>query len=171
MSKLIGIIVVIALVPAPAFANGTLTPKAKHLRVQVIKTHGKRAPGRDIIRYGLRNGKKPSNHQKAKYIRQLRSILNPPPSRAVVLIPPTRLPAGVASVGLLPSCADESAGNYSTGPANTNPSGATGRWQEMPMHRQPGGLCYGLDLSPSGQDRCASIIYAHQGAGAWTACG
>jgi hypothetical protein len=138
----------------------------------------RRKPGLDICRYGMKHGKKPSRLQKVRYLHTLQRLKNPPTSPAVTASvavansQPAVSPqsAGAAS-GVLPACASESGTNYSTGPDNTNPSGATGRYQEMPEHRQPGGVCYGIDLSPTGQDKCAVLIYRSQGAGAWVGCG
>jgi hypothetical protein len=162
-----------------------LCRKANELRRLVIKKQGKRAPGRDICQFGMTNGKRPTKQQKLNYKLTLHRMAYPPP---VVVIPataptptsptattssaPTNTGPATPSSSSLPGCASESGTNYSTGPENTNPTtGATGRYQELPMHRQPGGLCYGIDLSPGGQDRCASIIYGAQGAGAWVGCG
>lgn len=78
---------------------------------------------------------------------------------------PTYSGGGASGV---PACASESGTNYSTGSDNTNPSGATGRYQILPSTAAG----YGCNLStPAGQDACASVIYAHQGAGAWVGCG
>lgn len=172
-------------VPAvtPAAANAAESAAARHtdriLRHKVIKLHGKRAPGCDLVKRQCRAHPNPNHRQIRKYFETLRRMVMP--QRAAIVLhtaPPYQPPAGTASLrtstgaGGLPGCADESAGNYSTGSENTNPSsGATGRWQEMPMHRAPGGICYGDDLSPAGQDRCAAKIYASQGSGAWVGCG
>jgi hypothetical protein len=170
--------------------------QAKVLRPRVVKRLGARAPGRDIVRWGVVVGhgvRRPTVAELRRYVGVLDRMVHPV---AVVRAAYTRvvstntsantstgqgegvrrIDSGAATSGGgaagLPACASESGSNYSTGPGNTNPStGATGRYQEMPMHRQPGGLCYGMDLSPRGQDRCASRIYAAQGSGAWVGCG
>jgi hypothetical protein len=178
----------------------TLCDKARFVRRAVVKKYtkeytqrfgkklgkkrAKRKPGRDVCRYGLKHGKNPTTDQTARYLRTLRRLKNPPrPSvQPATTIPAATTPQPVASpqssgavsgaaTGTLPSCASESGTNYSTGPGNTNPSGATGRYQEMPEHRQSGGICEGLDLSPGGQDECAVRIYRSQGSGAWVGCG
>ena len=157
----------------------TICVKAYAVRQAVIKKHGKRAPGRNICRFGMSGGKKPTLSQKVRYLNTLRRLVKPPvlstPSvvQAAVSFPQQAVSSAPSSTstGVLPACASESGTNYSTGPDNTNPSGATGRYQEMPMHRQAGGVCYGIDLSPAGQDRCAVLIYQAQGAGAWVGCG
>jgi hypothetical protein len=76
--------------------------------------------------------------------------------------------ASASGGGGVPACASESGTNYSTGADNTNPSGATGRYQIIPSTAAN----YGCDLStPAGQDACAQTIYSHQGASAWVGCG
>jgi hypothetical protein len=176
----------------------TVCDKASRLRRAVIKKYTriytqqydnkkkgrKRArdlPGRDICIYGASGGKKASPKLKLKYLYTLRRMKSPPvvvapvaepaPQAAPVTAVPSSQQSSTGSSSALPACASESGTNYSTGPNNTNPSGATGRYQEMPVHRQAGGLCYGIDLSPGGQDRCAELIYEAQGAGAWVGCG
>jgi hypothetical protein len=113
----------------------------------------------------------------------LHRMFAPPPKPVVVSTPAPIVsatlaasysaPAPVATVssssaGSVPACASESGTNYSTGSDNTNPSGATGRYQIIPSTAAN----YGCDLStPGGQDACAQTIYSHQGAGAWVGCG
>jgi hypothetical protein len=165
--------------------------EAAAVRGKVIKQFGKRAPGRDVCKYGLPSGKKPSMHQKEHYLQTLKRMLAPPPQAVVRPAPRYSQSASASSShaasgptsysstgsvhsssvggGGLPSCASESGTNYSTGPANTNSSsGATGRYQITPGTAAN----YGCSLStPAGQDACAEVIYAHQGEGAWVGCG
>lgn len=109
-----------------------------------------------------------------RWLRQLRQPAAAPTSvtAAAPAVPTTPGPSYQGGGGGgLPACADESAGNYSTGSANTNPSsGATGRWQTLRSHYDSGGICDEFDLSPGGQDACAHKIYAEQGSGAWVNC-
>jgi hypothetical protein len=166
-----------------------LCNEAAPVRKAVIKKYGKRAPGRDVCRYGVRGGSAPTAQQLSGYLQTLKRQIAPPPPVVVATSPAavssatvysqttsTQSYASASSVGAysgsLPACASESGTNYSTGSTNTNPkSGATGRYQEVPEHRRPGGLCYGMSLSPQGQDECARVIYSHQGRSAWTNCG
>jgi hypothetical protein len=166
-----------------------LCNEAAPVRKAVIKKYGKRAPGRDVCRYGVRGGSAPTAQQLSGYLQTLKRQIAPPPPVVVATSPAavssatvysqttsTQSYASASSVGAysgsLPACASESGTNYSTGSTNTNPkSGATGRYQEVPEHRRPGGLCYGMSLSPEGQDECARVIYSHQGRSAWTNCG
>lgn len=148
---------------------------------------GKRAPGRNIRKLGVRirvhhgaHAVRPSRcHEIAVSLRQLRTLRARVPWPGPPLLTRTvggkLAPAGVMQSGVaahLPACADESHGNYSTGPANTNPgSGATGRWQTLRSHYSPGGVCQGLNVNvPGDQDTCAARIYEEQGAGAWVGC-
>lgn len=152
----------VGLLPATSQANDAPASKQDRATYIGVRYAAKKA--------GVRVGPKiawraHSAHSHAKRTRVLRAELRAKHARA-------RASAVAVNVGILPACADESHGNYSTGPENTNPkSGATGRWQEVPMHRQRGGLCYGLGLDPRGQDACAVRIFRAQGSGAWTACG
>jgi hypothetical protein len=148
---------------------------------------GRRAPGRNIRRLGVRYRYHSGAHkirpshcgEIAQSLRQLRALRARVPWPGPPLLTRTmgapQAPSGVVSSGVaanLPACADESHGNYSTGPANTNPSsGATGRWQTLRSHYSPGGVCQGLDVNvPGDQDACAARIYKEQGAGAWVGC-
>lgn len=139
---------------------------------------GKDAVGRNIRRYGVRTSVGVRDARGSDYRETIATLdrwLHPtvaPPvaSAAAAPLRPSVAPQSAGSGGL-PACADESAGDYSTGPANTNPSsGATGRWQTLRSHYQPGGICAEYDLSPGGQDGCAHKIMAEQGAGAWVGC-
>jgi hypothetical protein len=170
-------VLLVGAVPAPAVAGtrGDVRHSAKTVYRAAAKRLGKQALGRNIARHGVktRRGERPARTGELRRWR----------ARLAALLHPVQAPVfGATTSGAvayreapatsgLPACADESHGNYSTGPANTNASGATGRWQEMPVHRAKGGLCEGIDLSPAGQDACAARIFAAQGAGAWTGCG
>lgn len=154
-----------------AFAHPTLRHKYLHLHAKLGHT-----AGRNIVKDGVRvHGRdRPASYPRiAKSIRTMRSMLAPRPAPAPA-VAPTAATASFrsASSGGLPACADESAGNYSTGPANTNPTtGATGRWQTLRSHYARGGVCDGFDVnSPSGQDGCAHKIMEEQGSGAWVNC-
>lgn len=153
----------VGIVPATTQAT-TSAPASKQDRATYLGVrHAAKKAG---VRVGPKIAKRAhSAHSHAVRTRVMRAELRAKHARV-------RATAAAVNVGILPACADESAGDYSTGPENTNPStGATGRWQEVPMHRQKGGLCYGLDLSPRGQDACAVRIFRAQGSGAWTGCG
>lgn len=92
-----------AITAAPAEAqNRTLCYKAHGVREAVVNKQGKEAPGRNICRYGLRNGDKASTHQKAKYLRQLER-LNAPTHHTLlarVAVAPAQSPAGTLTASV-----------------------------------------------------------------------
>jgi hypothetical protein len=134
---------------------------------QVVRHMGHRAPGRNIVKYGMGAHRRPSDRQTLSSLGVLRRMLSPAPS------PSAGSTASSAASGTgdggLPACASESGSNYSTGAANTNSSsGATGRYQILPSTA----AAYGCSLgTPAGQDACAETIYQRQGASAWVGCG
>jgi hypothetical protein len=152
-----------------------LCQEATTVRKKVVKQFGKRTPGRDICTQGLPSGQKPSRGREEHYLQTLQRMIAPPIASATAspsLSGTASVSSSSAGTGILPSCASESGTNYSTGPSNTNPSGATGRYQEMPEHFMPGGICAGLNVTvPADQDKCAVLIYRAQGASAWVGCG
>lgn len=170
---------------AQAGYKADVRASAKQVRKAVDKRFGRDVGGRNIAARGVivHGKRRPATLRELLHYRStLLSMLHPveltaPAQTSAAPNPETAVSGYAASSSAtgssagLPACASESGTNYSTGPDNTNPSGATGRYQEMPEHRQKGGLCYGIDLSPSGQDECAKKIYAAQGAGAWVGCG
>lgn len=145
----------------------TLCKQANKLRKLVIKKDGKRAPGRDICINGKNDGQIPTLSEVLKYEQTLRYMAYPPAAISVAAV--TANASSASYSGGLPACASESGTNYSTGPANTNPSGATGRYQIIPSTHAS--LCPDLGWSPAEQDACARRIYAAQGIGAWVGCG
>lgn len=177
---------IVMVFPALALGDATLKEKYESRYARTVHQHKEHPtaiphPGRQIIDKGLSSGREPSNERIAASARRmlnwLRMLRAPAPvaapSTAPVAAPSAEAPTPVQSSGGagLPGCADESAGNYSTGPANTNPTtGATGRWQTLRSHYERGGICQEYDLSPGGQDACAEKIYEEQGAGAWVNC-
>ena len=83
---------IVAVAPAAetAEARRTMCMTAYPVRQAVIQKHGKRAPGRNICRYGVkvRRGKhrRPSSHEKGAYLRALRRLRQP----RVRAVPPRR---------------------------------------------------------------------------------
>jgi hypothetical protein len=158
---LAGAIAAVAIaVPAEA---GDLQERYSDLYVKVAKEEGKRAPGRNIVKYGLASGKEPTRAQIKESIEVLDRILNPPP-----LVPVAQTSTvGASYSGGVPAELEaiaqcESGGDYSA----VNPtSGAYGKYQIMPSTA----AAYGCDLSTAaGQDQCAVEIYAGgAGRGQW----
>lgn len=101
------LVCVLSPVGANAHTKGTSwSHRILHDYYSVVRKLGKRAAGREIIRHGIRvNGKvRPATkHEKAKFQRQLRKLLAPPPYHPLLqrtAVPPTQLPAGTASAGI-----------------------------------------------------------------------
>jgi hypothetical protein len=168
----------VLLVPASADA-GKLETRYSALYHAAADKLGKDAVGRNIRRNGVRTSAGVREARGSDYARSIATLdrwLHPAPAPVVAsaAAAPQSAPhvAQGAGSGGMPACADESHGNYSTGPANTNASsGATGRWQTLRSHYNRGGICQEFDVnSPSGQDGCAHKILEEQGASAWVGC-
>lgn len=164
LAVLVAAFVVFGSVPVVA---GTIEDQYQNLYDKVAEKEGKRAPGRNIVKYGLANGKQPSKAKIQESIDVLDRILNPPPAPQLAPIAQTST-AGTSSYSTgvpaeleaIAQC--ESGGDYST----VNPtSGAYGKYQIMPSTA----AAYGCDLAtPAGQDACAVEIYAGgSGRGQW----
>jgi hypothetical protein len=165
---------------APALHGGD-APTPAHARTyervyaQVVRQFGPRTPGRNIVKDGFAAHQPATDAETVASIAVLKRMLvpSPAPSYSRTQTAPS---TGTSSPqfssgggGGLPSCASESGSNYSTGASNTNASsGATGRYQITPSTAAN----YGCNLTTAGgQDACAQMIYAHQGASAWVGCG
>jgi hypothetical protein len=167
----------VPMVVAPAAADASLTSKYNKAYAKVVKLHGKRAPGRHIIKYGVRtkHGKvRPAtNAEKAKSLRTLRMLVMPPPAaRLVTTGPPPQPPAGTQTVhagGTLAAIRQcESGGNYSTNTGN----GFYGAYQfTQSTWESVGGSGSPAAASPAEQDKRAAILYAKSGPGPWPVCG
>ncbi len=163
-----------AAVPAVAAAQPTTHAHARayeHAYHQVAHSLGAQAPGRNIVEDRLPDGRRPSDAQTVRSLGVLERMLGAGATSTTtgVATPSATMTGSAAGAAGVPACASESGSNYSTGPANTNPSsGATGRYQILPSTA----AAYGCNLTtPAGQDACAQVIYDHQGAGAWVGCG
>lgn len=66
------------------------------------------------------------------------------------------------------NCESGTSGGYSAVNPETQ---AYGKYQIMPQHYQPSGICSELGKSPGEQETCAGRIYQEQGSGAWSECG
>jgi hypothetical protein len=156
--------------------GGAELPTHAHARAyeqtysRVAHKLGRRAPGRNIVEFGVARGRAATDAEVVSSLHVLQRML------AAAMRPASATTTATSSVSVssagasgVPACASESGTNYSTGSSNTNASsGATGRYQITPGTA----AAYGCDLStPSGQDACAQTIYQHQGAGAWVGCG
>jgi Transglycosylase-like domain len=177
---LLGAIAMLA-IPGVASAH-SLTKQARHLRHEVTSVLGKRAPGRDIVRWGVldRHGKthRATRAQLTHYRDVLARMLVPPASSssptsvsssAQTTGDATSASAGSGS-GDLPTCTwvPESGGDWHA----VNPSsGAGGRYQIMPSTwAANGGTGLPQDASPAEQTRVAENIWHSAGASAWVNC-
>lgn len=156
----------------PAEAN--VCSKAYSVRVAVVKKFGKRAPGRNICRLGVRhsNGKVRAAKfsQKKRYLVALRRLNTPLPM--MVAGSPSVPPAGTATPragGHLASIrACESGGDYS---ANTG-NGFYGAYQfDQQTWSSVGGSGSPAAASPAEQDARASKLYSQRGSSPWPVCG
>jgi hypothetical protein len=148
--------------------------RAKYLNLYFAVKHkeGKRAPGRQILRQGVRHGKhvRPATAKEvARSIRQLRILLNP----MLVARPPAQAPAAVqtaAAGGTLSAIAAcESGGD----PHAISPTGAYrgkyqfdyGTWASVGGHGDPAAA------SEAEQDMRAAMLYRERGSAPWPVCG
>lgn len=91
----------------------------------------------------------------------------PPPPEAPPPAAPGYSAAGTASTGGS-GCVGMEAESGSAGYDAMSPTGYIGCYQISPDHFTGSGSCAGLGTDPAGQDACAGIICATEGAGAWT---
>ena len=108
MSKLITLVAVcLAMLCLPTASQANVCSKAFSVRVAVVKKHGKRAPGRNICRFGVKhsNGRVvPATYrQKKRYLLQLRALNGSSAYLSVNAVPPRQNPAGTLSAGYAPS--------------------------------------------------------------------
>jgi len=139
----------------------------------VRKLHGRRAPGRNIRRWGVqtKGGNRPASAREiAESIRQLRRMKIPllapaPPSQPPSGAMTARAPAG-GTLAAIRAC--ESGGNYSTNTGN----GFYGAYQfTLSTWSSVGGSGNPANASPAEQDMRAAKLYAQSGPGPWPVCG
>lgn len=176
MKRILTLGIIMCLMPCTnAFAfSGKTFHQNKLLRAKVTKLHGKRAPGRDIVHFGLKSGKKPTYKQVQRYFGTLKAMVMPrPAARFVKTGQPYQPPAGVATVhagGTLQRIAAcESGGN----PGAVDPSGTyRGKYQ---FDRQTWGAVGGSGdpaaASEAEQDKRAAMLLSQRGTAPWPVCG
>lgn len=170
----------VAAVPASASAaqqDRTTCEKAYSARQVVVKKLGKRAPGRNICRFGMqsrfnRGWSTPASFaEKASYLNKLRDLVYASPY--LVAGDPRRPPAGTATPragGLLDRIAAcESGGSYTA----VDPTGKyRGRYQmDAQTWASVGGTGDPAAASPAEQDRRASLLLEQRGTAPWPVCG
>lgn len=179
-------------VPGAAYAD-SLTEQTNHLRAEVVAEFGKRAPGRNIVRWGVLKGggtARPAHHAELiTYRDTLARMLTPPAPVSAVASSPASMSSGSSSStpeaatvqntasssgasgsGSLPACTwqPESGGNWS---AVNSSSGAGGYYQILPSTWAAyGGTGSPQSASPAEQTAIAQKIWASQGSSAWADC-
>lgn len=109
MHRIIGGLVgalAVALTTAPA-SEANVCSKAYTVRAAVVHKHGKRAPGRNICRFGVKlsNGKvtDATYGQKKRYLFALRRLNGTMPYLATRAVAPAQRPAGTLTAAYAPS--------------------------------------------------------------------
>ena len=153
-------------------SNDALCREANDVRKKVIKQFGKRQPGRDICKFGIRDGKKAPKHRKADYLATLERMIAPPPAPAPAA-PATASAASSSTVpsgGSLDSIAQcESGGD----PAAVSPDGTyRGKYQfDYQTWQSVGGSGDPAAAPESEQDMRAALLMQQRGNSPWPVCG
>jgi hypothetical protein len=181
------------LAPASADAKGLrpdcprhLLRSANHHRAIVVHRHGRRAPGRDIIRRGRvaanQRVVRATCVQVKRYRRQLIQLHTQPKLAPLIVrtaVEPARAPAGVQTPsvaapagGTLASIrACETRGQANPYATNTG-NGFSGAYQfTQSTWQSVGGSGSPAAASPAEQDRRAAMLYAREGSAPWPVCG
>lgn len=162
------------LIPATAQA-GKLETRYSALYHATANKLGKDAAGRNIRRNGVRTHLGIRDASRSDYRSSIATMdrwLHPvvAPVVASAAAAPQSAPQAVQAgySGGMPDCTwkPESGGSYTA----SNPSGAYGKYQIMPVHYGAGGVCAGMGKSPGEQETCARKVFASSGAGAWNNC-
>jgi hypothetical protein len=179
VKKFLATVVMFALMAVPTAVANPGSPPLKRERHKYLVLYfkvrakdGKRAPGRQILRQGVRlkNGKSRDATAKdvSRSIRQLRLILHP----YLVARPPGQPPAGVyhfaagSTLQRIAQC--ESGGNPSTDTGN----GFYGKYQfTLSTWAGVGGHGNPAHASEAEQDMRAAILYSRSGPAPWPVCG
>ena len=135
----------------------------------VKREHGRRAPGRNIRKWGLSKARKSKCRHIAKSLRTLRAMRFPG-ARMLKAGRPHVPPAGTRTLRVAPgshlySIAQcESGGN----PRAVNPNGHYGKYQfDLQTWASVGGTGNPINASESEQDMRAAMLYAQRGSSPW----
>ena len=173
---LIAVVATLALtvaVPAQAAESAKARKINRHLRHKVIRLHGARAPGCDLVERKCRAHPNPSSRQIHRYLDTLRRMVMPVRAvRYVTVGRPYQQPAGTETVhagGALQAIAQcESGGDYSTNTGN----GFYGAYQfDLQTWQSVGGTGLPSSASPAEQDKRAAILRSQRGTAPWPVCG
>ena len=167
------IIVIAGLFPATASASDYNLPMKKELTKYsslyhaVKKDQGKRAPGRNIRRWGIKTSqgiRAASAREIARSINALRNLRNPYLTSGPPSIPPAGVQTPHAGGTLSRIAACESGGN----PRAVNPNGHYGKYQfDLQTWASVGGSGNPVNASESEQDMRAARLYAQRGGAPW----
>jgi hypothetical protein len=166
----------VAVAATPTTSQANTCSKAYNVRSAVVKKFGKRAPGRNICRYGVLHStgrvSDATFSQKKRYLLALRKLNTKLPYMRAGS--PRVPPAGTATPrGNLPYCTwgPESGGDYTA--HNTSGSGASGKYQIIRgTWAAFGGTRYAPEAAqatPAQQDEIAAKIAA-DGLHHWVNC-
>lgn len=151
-------------------AQANLRSTYQHRYDTVAKRHGTRAPGRNIVRYGMRNGRRASNRQIARSARTLRRMLT------VVQAPAA--PAPSSTPAPLTAAAERSIAPTAVQATPTGGGGGgcgagyRGLYQfDCQTWRSVGGSGDPAAASPAEQRRRAAILQGQRGNSPWPVCG
>jgi hypothetical protein len=177
--KLFAVVAAFAVMTPVAIAKPGDPPlkreRAKYLNLYfaVKKKEGKRAPGRQILKQGVRlhTGKVRAATAKevARSIRQLRAILHP----LLIARPPGQPPAGVQTVGAGPTL-DRIAQCESGGDPHAIGGGGAFRGKYQFTYQTWAGVGGSGDpaaASEAEQDQRAAMLYSRSGPSPWPVCG
>jgi hypothetical protein len=150
---------------------------------KVAKTHGTRAPGRNIRKQGVRvSWRKHVTVFEAtcgelrKSRKQLKKLLAPPvyPTLSRTAVDPAQRPAAVQSSGYTAGSTLQSIAQCESGgnPATNTGNGYYGKYQfDLQTWQSVGGSGLPSSASESEQDYRAAKLYSQRGASPWPVCG
>jgi hypothetical protein len=156
----------VVLSPTPAHAGLRSTYQARY--DEVAKRHGARAPGRNILKYGMRNGRRASHRQLARSAATLKRMLT-----VVRRRPPARYAAPVATLSPTRSVATTpTATPVASGGGGGCGGGYRGLYQfDCQTWQSVGGSGDPAAASPAEQTRRAAILRSRRGSSPWPNCG
>lgn len=156
--------VVAGAVPAQA---GKVQNEYSDLYTKVADELGKRAPGRNIVKYDLANGKEPTKAQLLQSIEVLDRMLNPPAPAPVATATTTSYSGASSTMEAIAAC--ESGGD----PTAVSSSGTyRGKYQfDYGTWASVGGSGDPAAASEAEQDMRAQMLYDRSGAAPWPICG
>jgi hypothetical protein len=150
-----GLLATTLLAPTPALAHdsGSVPHKDKYLRAKVYDLGA--SPGRDIVKYGVRSGKKATYGQIRAYFNTMRRMIAPPPAPVAAVAVPGNAPVAASTATSVPvssgggGCGDLPAYIVQRESGSQGMSARNGRYggcaQVDDAHFAAGGTCSGLD--------------------------